>query len=548
MPQQPLSLPDGFILPQQPKHVLYMGKDTDIFQTVLSLLNQMTIAVHRAETADLQLTPQQSYGFILLDLHLPDVDIVQLCTWFKRNEAYRDAPLVLLYNREETDAAKAAFNAGADDFIHLPVDPTLFLVRVKSLLTSTAWKDLALITKKRSLIVSQIMFGLNHDIPFAELLQNTLPLIVKHAEASSGAVMMLEHETLQQNWVAQFHETDTFCDMEHNILLQMLESKETVWLTQEQLMDGNATSGYAALFPVIENDSLYGVLVLLFDPSQNPVQPNLQSTAIICDMLSILVGRYYLQLSLDQHAQQLQHELKNLGRMQQLLLPSTLPSIDGFAMDAYYLPAHQSGGDYFDVFPLTNEHVAFVVADVSGHGAPAAMNMGIARSVLHTVSLSQETNPKNTVYFLNKLLCKLLGKGTYITLFYGILNIHTKEFTYCNAGHVPALLKQHRTQSVLHLGDPSNGPALGWWSDMEFEQEKVQLEEKDELLIYTDGVNEAHNETFEEYTIERLSSFIQQQTPSSPTTLIESIMNDVEQHIDGNELTDDIAILAIHVK
>lgn len=545
--QQPITLPGGFIQPQPQKHVLYMGQDGELFQTVSTFLHPMAITIHRAETEDLQLTPAHTYSFILVDFNLPTVDVVQLCAWLKRNESYRDATLVLLYPKEDTGNAKAAFNAGADDYIRLPIEPAEFLVRIKSLLTSTAWKELAIITKKRSLIVSQIMFGLNHELPFPELIHNTVSLITKHAESSGSAVMMLEHETLKQQWVAQTNEHHSFNTIDHDILIQLLESKEAIWLTQDQLINGDATNGYACVLPIIENESLYGVLVLLFDANQPVVQANLQSTAIICDMLSILVGRYYLQLSVDQHAKRLQRELNNLGKMQQLLLPSKLPSIEGFEMSAYYQPAHQSGGDYYDIISLTNDHTAFIVADVSGHGAPAAMNMGIARSILHTVSLLQETNPKNTVYFLNKLLCKLLGKGTYITLYYGILNIKTKEFTYCNAGHVPALLKKHSTQSVQHLGDPSNGPALGWWSEMEFEQESVQLEENDQLLIYTDGVNEAHDSGFNEYTIERLASFIQKQKQSSPNDLIQSIMNDVETHIDGNEIEDDIAILAINV-
>lgn len=547
MKSQPLlSLPDGFLIFQHQKNVLYIGDSDETCHTVAGILHAVNIGLQRITFPETGTIPASQISFILMETGESMNEYAAKYSWIKEQVDLQNVPLVLLY-RPDNKAAKEAFYQGGDDYLHLPVIPSEFLVRMKALLTAEAWKDQALLSKKRSLIVSQMLFGLNRGLTFQEVIQTSLQNMVKHAEADEAAVMLLQQDSLQQEWIAATVDRSGLQPINENILMQLLDQKEIVWMNWHQLYTGTVEDSYTALFPIMEQDTLYGVFALHFPAGQKVVEAYLHSTAILCDMLSILTGRHYMQLAADQYARQLQHELKNLGRMQQLLLPEKLLDIPGFNLAAFYLPAHQSGGDYYDVIPLTDDHIAILVADVSGHGAPAAMNMGIARSVLHTISLSQDNSPKNTVYFLNKLLCKLLSKGVYITLFYGVLTIKSKKFRYCNAGHVPAILYKHNKQSIEVLGDPSNGPALGWWTDAEFTEECLQLGGGDQILLYTDGVNEAHNRHYEEFSLERLSSVVKNHPSQSPDQMIQSIMKKVNQHIGEHDLIDDIAIIAMNV-
>ncbi|MBD3266357.1 SpoIIE family protein phosphatase [bacterium] len=243
----------------------------------------------------------------------------------------------------------------------------------------------------------------------------------------------------------------------------------------------------------------------------------------------------------------MKREFELLGRLQQFLLPKQLPQTKGVQFGAYYQPASDAGGDYYDVLPLADQVYGVVVADVSGHGAPAAMNMGIARSILHTVSLSQETSPAKTMFFLNKLLCRLLGENAYITMFYGILDMKQRTFTWSNAGHVPGYLKQPNAEAARPLGDPTNGPPLGWWPTAEFEEESITLESSDLVLLYTDGVIEAVNMHDAMFESQRLEACITQAKPADSDDTIQCILKELMEHIGENPLQDDVTLLSFSI-
>jgi phosphoserine phosphatase RsbU/P len=224
-----------------------------------------------------------------------------------------------------------------------------------------------------------------------------------------------------------------------------------------------------------------------------------------------------------------------------------LPQIATVDFEAYYQPASEAGGDYYDVLPLTDNEVGVVIADVSGHGAPAAMNMGIARSILHTVSLSQETSPAKTLYFLNKLLCRLLGEGAYITMFYGVLNIKTYTFSWTNAGHVPALVKRMGKQESEIIGDPSSGPPLGWWDTAEFDQGTTQLNPGDLVFLYTDGATESVNIHDEMFNFDQLNDFVSASPFFEPIELVPSLVEAISEHVGEVPFQDDVTILSFKI-
>jgi sigma-B regulation protein RsbU (phosphoserine phosphatase) len=185
----------------------------------------------------------------------------------------------------------------------------------------------------------------------------------------------------------------------------------------------------------------------------------------------------------------LDRELQTVGEIQRSLLPSALPKIDGFEFAAYYQTSARAGGDYYDFFPLSDRRSwGLFIADVSGHGTPAAVLMAITHAIAHS-DPGTHTPPD---VLLNHLNDRLTGSythgGTFITAFYAVLDPVARTLTYSRAGHNPPRLV--RGDSVISV-EQSGALPLGILCDQPFEQSRMTLEHGDLLLLYTDGITEA---------------------------------------------------------
>jgi sigma-B regulation protein RsbU (phosphoserine phosphatase) len=184
----------------------------------------------------------------------------------------------------------------------------------------------------------------------------------------------------------------------------------------------------------------------------------------------------------------LDNELKVVGNIQRSLLPSTLPQIPGCELAAHYLTSARAGGDYYDFFPLANGEWGIFIADVSGHGTPAAVLMAITHAIAHAQP-GTHTPPMDLLMHLNSHLVRSYTRGgTFVTAFYAVFNPAARTLTYSAAGHNPPRLQ--RDDNIIAL-DQTGGLPLGILNDQTYGQATVQLEPGDLLLLYTDGITEA---------------------------------------------------------
>jgi sigma-B regulation protein RsbU (phosphoserine phosphatase) len=186
----------------------------------------------------------------------------------------------------------------------------------------------------------------------------------------------------------------------------------------------------------------------------------------------------------------LDRELQTVGDIQRSLLPAELPMIPGFELAAHYRTSARAGGDYYDFFPL--DHPAggwgLFIADVSGHGTPAAVLMAITHAIAHAHP-GTHTPPPELLRHLNDRLTRSYTRGgTFVTAFYAVLDPATRTLTYSTAGHNPPRLV--RDGHVLPLNKDATIP-LGIDEGLSFAQSTVTLVPGDLLLLYTDGVTEA---------------------------------------------------------
>lgn len=239
----------------------------------------------------------------------------------------------------------------------------------------------------------------------------------------------------------------------------------------------------------------------------------------------------------------LEEDLKIARRIQESLLPKENPVIEGAEIFGCSISAKQVGGDYYDFIQIDDSHLGIVIADVVGKGTPAALLMANLQATLRGQALI-DRSVKDTVTKVNFMMSKSMDTGKFITLFYGILDIKTKTFTYSNAGHnFPYLLGKDGKVKTLEKG----GTVLGTFDDFVYEEETVQLNVGDLILLYTDGVTEATSEKDEMFETERLLKTLKDNQGITAQEISQKIVEDVLSFQGSLPQNDDITLVLIKI-
>ena len=167
------------------------------------------------------------------------------------------------------------------------------------------------------------------------------------------------------------------------------------------------------------------------------------------------------------------------------MIPSVPPSTDHIEIGAVYRPTFEVGGDFYDFISLPKKNLGIAIADVSGKGVPASLQMASLRSALR-VNAYYRYDIDRIMVELNRHLCRDAGQGEFATMFYGVIS-PSLRFTYCDAGHNPPMLLRDGQIQPLETG----GMVLGVDPTTTFERGLIDLQAGDVLLMYTDGAVEA---------------------------------------------------------
>jgi sigma-B regulation protein RsbU (phosphoserine phosphatase) len=232
-------------------------------------------------------------------------------------------------------------------------------------------------------------------------------------------------------------------------------------------------------------------------------------------------------------------------RLAQDLQTSILPSpalfgnIPGVKIHAAISESYPVGGDFYDIIRIGDYHLAFVIADVSGKGISAALMMMRVKTMIKMSVRALFSQPGRMLTIVNRDLMVNNDTCRFVTVFLGILDITTGQFTYSCAGHNPPIFCRSGTCTPL---DCEKGPGLGI-RDHKYIDQRTVLKRNDTLLMYTDGVTEAENKNGEFYGIDRLFSIVQKS--GDPERMIHSITKEIRAFIEGNEQADDMTILSV---
>jgi sigma-B regulation protein RsbU (phosphoserine phosphatase) len=244
---------------------------------------------------------------------------------------------------------------------------------------------------------------------------------------------------------------------------------------------------------------------------------------------------------------ELDGELKVVGQIQRSLLPEQLPAIAGLELAAHYMTSARAGGDYYDFFRLSDGGWGLFIADVSGHGTPAAVIMAITHAIAHAQP-GKHTPPAALLKYLNnRLSCTYTRDGTFITAFYAVFDPASRNLTYAMAGHNPPRLV--RGSRIIPLNE-NGGLPLGILEDQTYGQATVTLEPRDLLLLYTDGISEAMapskgTGSRELFGIERLDNVLLSCGDASASDCIEKIRSQIAAFTENAPPKDDQTLIAM---
>ena len=238
-------------------------------------------------------------------------------------------------------------------------------------------------------------------------------------------------------------------------------------------------------------------------------------------------------------------ELTMANAIQRSQLPRLFPPFPNrheFNLFATMKPAKEVGGDFYDFFMVDNDHVALVMADVSGKGVPAALFMMVTRMLIKSRIQSGES-PSEALTNVNRQLCESNELGFFVTAWLAVLEISTGKGVAVNAGHEHPVLRRSGEKYELILYRHSL--ALAALDGVQFKQHEFQLCPGDSIFVYTDGVTEATSSEKELFGTERMLESLNKEPDAEPDEILANVMGDINRFMDGEDQFDDITMMCL---
>ncbi len=281
-------------------------------------------------------------------------------------------------------------------------------------------------------------------------------------------------------------------------------------------------------------------LLVVDDPAQRHItSPRLLSILTgIAHQAATVLESALLQSSAAER-ERLERELELAHSIQASFIPKSPPTLPGWEIAAAWRSARQVSGDFYDFIPLRDGLWALVMADVADKGVPAALFMVMCRTLLRAAAINRVA-PAETLERVNRLILNDASTDLFVTLFYGLWDPASGEFSYASAGHNPSLFLRADTGEVSLLN--GRGIALGVLADIEIEEHTITIEPGDMVIAYTDGVTEAMTEDYEEWGLERLISVVRANRASSADELVATILRSIDDFVAGASQSDDLTI------
>jgi sigma-B regulation protein RsbU (phosphoserine phosphatase) len=295
--------------------------------------------------------------------------------------------------------------------------------------------------------------------------------------------------------------------------------------------------------PIIRNERAIGALNLESDRSAAYTPGDVEVLQFFADAAAISIEKAMLHKQLVEQ-ELIGRQLETAREVQLKLLPRSSPDLPGYDIAGICIPTDEIGGDYFDYIPLSHNRLGLAVADVSGHGIPAALVMTAFRALLRTKALGR-SRPANIANAIDQLLPEFTGNKHFVTVLYAVLESSSGDLTYISCGHPPPLLL--RANGEVETLNRHN-PALGIFQNLHYSDEEVNLAVEDILVLYTDGVFEIMNRHGESFGIQRLEQVIRENRQLAADEIILKVIQATQVFSDDYGFLDDFTLVIVKRK
>ena len=239
-------------------------------------------------------------------------------------------------------------------------------------------------------------------------------------------------------------------------------------------------------------------------------------------------------------------ELNVATQIQADMLPSIFPAFperEEFDIYATMQPAKEVGGDFYDFFLIDDDHLAVVIADVSGKGVPAALFMVIAKTLLKNRAQMGDS-PAKVLEVVNNQLCENNKAEMFVTVWFGVMQISTGKIVAANAGHEKPIIR--KADGEFEIFKDKHGFVMGGMEGMKYKEYELEIEKGGCLFVYTDGVPEATSSDSELFGMERLVQVLNEEKDAPLPDILKSVKGSIDKFVKDAPQFDDITMLALY--
>jgi sigma-B regulation protein RsbU (phosphoserine phosphatase) len=275
----------------------------------------------------------------------------------------------------------------------------------------------------------------------------------------------------------------------------------------------------------------------------------------LADSFNQMTGSIEGLLQTAAEKKRLEEELRIARQIQMSLLPRGQLSVPGLGITALCVPAREVGGDYYDFFPLSQDRLGILIADVSGKGTSAALYMAELKGLVLALS-HRHTSPRELLIEVNRIISEHLDSRSFITMSYAVIDLQRGVMTYCRAGHTPLIFlagpsedppaARILTPSGMVLGLRIDGAAEKFAELLE--EERIDLGAGDVIVFYTDGISEAMNTESDLFGEARLSRLVEEHGHLDSSELRERILREIEAFVGSADQHDDMTMILMKVE
>ena len=242
--------------------------------------------------------------------------------------------------------------------------------------------------------------------------------------------------------------------------------------------------------------------------------------------------------------ERLERELQVAADIQLSILPDQLPEVDQYGFGARILPARRVGGDFYDVFPISEGKYGVLIGDVADKGVPSALFMARAHALI-MAEADTGINAGEVMQLVNNHITRLQKSSQFVTVLYGILDLKTREFSYARAGHEPPLLLtvDGRVERLPY----GPGMSLGLWENIILDTRSIILPPGSTLVLFTDGMTDCRDPNGEQFGLERIKQTLSGLVGLNAQQVCDFLLETLKNYQNGAKQDDDITLVAVHL-